>query len=336
MISGNLSSLEAYVSNKRNAFDVFIGSISFERRCLGAALNIIKSSNSIGNIYFLDYNYALPVTTHRNASRVMESRKKRVQLQGQNKKILLDLFQKNAEFPHMKIEDPIVDTIRCLEQFCNDKQIQINKAEQICIDISTFTKPLIFLLLRMLVVNFNKKRFFVVNTIPSKYTPSSLSFNIWGSEIMPAYSGFWNPSNRNVLIAILGFEGHKLSSIIEKWTFNEIIPIIGFPAFYPGLQDRALAANAHVLKKQQPLPAINYAPALDPFKTYRVIKDILDYYGQNYNIGLAPLGPKPMALAAALLAIERDLRVVYTFPQEYSYSYSHEIGESFLYEVELG
>lgn len=113
------------------------------------------------------------------------------------------------------------------------------------------------------------------------------------------------------------------------------MPLIGFPAFYPGLQDRTLLANANILKLRQPPPTTSFAPATDPFETYRTITTVLDRYYRNYNIALAPLGPKPMALGVALLAIQRNLRVVYTFPQEYSYSYSSEIGDSLLYEIKL-
>ena len=89
------------------------------------------------------------------------------------------------------------------------------------------------------------------------------------------------------------------------------------------------------LKKFGALSHIRHAPALDPFESYSVMKKILYTYHSDYNVALAPLGPKPMALASALLAIENQLRVVYTFPQEYSAAYSHEIGESYLYEVNL-
>lgn len=335
MISGNVYRLREYLNNNRNAFDLFIGSISFEKRCMGAGLKIKEASQNIRNIYFIDYMYLPLITAVRNADKIKSIRKKRIELQEENKKILNDLFSENAEFHSVKIEDPLSDIIRAVEKFFNEVQNQINEAKKICIDISTFTKPFFFLLIKMIVQNFNRKHFFVVNTIPSQYTPSSLSFNIWGAEIMPVFNGIWNPQNRNVLITVLGFEGHKLSSILEKWTFSEVIPIVSFPAFYPGLQDRAISANAEVLKRVNALQNLKYSPSLDPFESYGIIKSIFDYYYENYNVAIAPLGPKPMVLASLLLSIEHDLRVVYSFPQEYNPSYSQEIGASFLYEVEL-
>lgn len=334
MMSGNVVDFDEFLRTGQDPFDVFIGSISFEKRCLGAALKLRQFSKNPKYLHFIDYSYLLPIKTERNAGVINENREKRIELQKRNREDLLRSFPKCATFPS-KIEDPISHTIRLVESFCADKQVQIDTAQNICLDISTLTKPLIFLFLKAIVKNFNKKNFYVVNTIPSKYTPSLLSFNIWGSEIMPTFNGEWVPSNRNALVAILGFEGHKLSSILEKWTFTEIMPLVGFPAFYPGLQDRTLLANANILKLRQPRPTISFAPASDPFETYRTITTVLDRYSKNYNIALAPLGPKPMALAAALLAIERNLRVVYTFPQEYSYSYSSELGKTLLYEIKL-
>ena len=335
MMSGNVYKLEEYLNNEQDVFDLFIGSISFEKRCTGAGAKIKEASQNIKHIYFLDYEYLPPITALRNENLIKSIRKERVELQEVNKKILIDLFSKNIISHPMKIEDPISDIMRAVEKFSNDKQNQINEAERICIDISTFTKPFFFLLIKMIVQNFNKKHLFVVYTTPSKYTPSPLSFNIWGTEIMPAYNGIWSPPKRNVLIAVLGFEEHKLSGILEKWSFSEVNPIIGFPAFYPGLQDRALSANAELLKRVDALQNLKYSPSLDPFESYRIMQSIFNCYKGNYNVAVAPLGPKPIALSSSLLSIEHNLRVVYTFPQEYNPSYSEEIGESFLYEVKL-
>jgi len=334
MISGNLYSLEKYLSNNPAIFDLFIGSISFEKRCLGAAKLIKKASKSLKQLYFIDYLYLLNILSERQAVVITTDRKERIKQQAANKAILLRMYP-DAEFPSVRINSPLEDISNYVESFFNKEQVHINEAERICIDISTFTKPFFFLILKMLVENFKKKKLFIVNTIPSQYTPSPLSFNVWGAEIMPAYNGIWNPQNRNALIAVLGFEGNKLASILSKWSFTEIIPVIGFPAFYPGLQDRALSANVSTLKNLDALSNIKYAPAVNPFESYMIMKDILDNYPGGYNIALAPLGPKPMALASALLAIEYQLRIVYTFPQDYSSAYSHDIGESYLYEVNL-
>lgn len=334
MISGNTYRLEEYLRNNPDGLDLFIGSISFEKRCLGAARLIKNTSQNIQHMYFIDYLYLLNIISGRQADMIEKDREKRIKQQADNKDILANMYP-DAEFPSVRIDSPLTDISRFIESFFSAEQVHMNGAERICIDISTFTKPLFFLIVKMIVENFKKKQLFIVNTIPAQYTPAPLSFNIWGAEIMPAYNGIWNPQNRNALIAILGFEGNKLSSILGKWSFTEIIPIVGFPAFYPGLQDRALSANMSILKDIEALPNLQYAPALDPFQSYIVMKNILDNYPSSYNVAIAPLGPKPMALASALLAIKHQLRVVYTFPQEYSSAYSQEIGESYLYEVNL-
>lgn len=334
MISGNIYNLDDYLRNNLGIFDLFIGSISFEKRCLGAANIIGNTSQRVKRLYFIDYLYLLNILSKRQAAMIRKDREKRVEQQADNKVILVKMYP-DAEFPSVRINSPLTDISEFVESFFTKERSHINGAEMICIDISTFTKPFFFLILKMVVEIFKKKRFFIVNTIPSQYTPAPLSFNVWGAEIMPAYNGIWNPQNRDALIAVLGFEGNKLASILDKWAFAEISPIIGFPAFYPGLQDRALSANISALKNRNALSNIQYAPALNPFESYKVMKKILNNYHSGYNVALAPLGPKPMALASALLAIENQMRVVYTFPQDYSAAYSHEIGESYLYEVNL-
>jgi len=334
MIGGKTHRLQEYLRNSSSAFDVFIGSISFEKRCLGAAELMKNSSRNLKRLYFIDYLYLIKILSGRQAEMIKRDRKRRIEQQAANKAVLKQMYP-NAQFPSVRISAPLRDILNYVESFFATEQIHMNRAERICIDMSTFTKPFFFLIMKMVVEIFKKKRFFVINTIPSQYTPAPLSFNVWGAEIMPAYNGIWNPQNRNALIAVLGFEGNKLASILSKWSFTEISPIIGFPAFYPGLQDRTLSANIPALRNLDVLADMKYAPALDPFESYSVMKAIMDAYAGGYNIALAPLGPKPMALASALLAIENRLRVVYTFPQDYSAAYSQEIGESYLYEVNL-
>lgn len=335
MIQRNLYKLEEYLQRNQDAFDMFIGSVSFEKRCTGAYLKIKESLQDLENVYFLDYIYQPKITTARNLKLIEDTRQERIKLQKANKKVLIDLCGAGAISPVIMIEDPLTDITRAVENFANDKQNLLRQAQRICIDISTFTKPFFFLILKMIAQNFNKKHFFIVNTIPSTYSPSLLSFNIWGVEIMPAYNGIWDPQNRSVLIAILGFEGHKLLAILESGKFDEIIPLVGFPAYHPGLQDRALTANAQVLKRAGGILDPKYGPAFDPFETYKVLAGLFEDYSEGHNIAIAPLGPKPMCLAAAKLAIQHDLRILYAFPQEYSPSYSQEIGESFLYKVEM-
>jgi hypothetical protein len=334
MIGGNTHRLEGYLSDGSSAFDVFIGSISFEKRCLGAAALMRRSSQSPKRLYFIDYLYLTKILSGRQAEVIRRDRKRRIELQAANKAALKAMYP-NARFPSVRIRAPLTDISNYVESFFKTEQTHMNRAEAICIDVSTFTKPFLFLMLKMVVEVFKKRRLFIINTIPSQYTPAPLSFNVWGAEIMPAYNGIWNPQNRNALIAVLGFEGNKLASILGKWSFTEISPVIGFPAFHPGLQDRALSANIPILKSLDALPNMKYAPASDPFESYSVMKAILDTYAGGYNVAVAPLGPKPMALASALLAIENQLRVVYTFPQDYSAAYSQEIGESYLYELNL-
>jgi hypothetical protein len=335
MLSGHLYNLEDYFQKGHEVFDLFIGSVSFEKRCIGAISIMKKFAQQCPHVYVFDYKYLLPISSFRNETQILENRKVRLEQQEQNKYILASILEQNAQFINVEITNPFSDIHDFIGEFMHKEFKIIKDAERICIDISTLTKPFFFLIIKMILQNFNKKHIFVINTIPSKYSSSSLSFNIWGTEIMSSYNGIWKPQNRNALIAMLGFEGHKLRSILTKWDFPEVIPIIGFPAFHPGLQDRTLLANVDELKRTNAISKIKYAPALDPFQTYMMIEDILNKYSGNYNVAIAPLGPKPMALAAALLSIKYNLRIVYSFPQEYSPSYSTQIGESYLHEIEM-
>jgi hypothetical protein len=335
MISGKAYRLNEYITENRNYFDIYIGSVSFEKRCMGVATFIKKYPKIINKVHFLNYFYLPPFTSLRRGQDIKDNRLKRIKLQRANRLKILTLLNGRAVFASKLIRDPLIDIARSIIEFFNDVPIRPGGTERICLDITTFTKPFIFLIIKLLLEKYKIQKLYIINTLPSKYTPSSLSFNILGTELMPAFNGIWDSRKRQVLIAIMGFEGNKLANIIGKYGFSDVIPIVGFPAFYPGLQDRALMANAEILKRFAALQNMKYAPSLDPILSYEVLSQIYKCYNDGYNVAIAPLGPKPIVLASAFFAVEHNLRVVYTFPQEYSCEYSQDIGESFLYEVNL-
>ena len=331
---GNIYNLDEYLEGSGNLFDLFIGSVSFEDRCLDAAVKIKESSKIIKYIYFLDYFYLPNIPANENEDDIKKNRETRILQQNKNKTTLLSLFPDPAKFPQILIDNPLLDITKAIEKFFRDKADKIDESERICIDISTFTKPIIFLIMKTLIQKFRKKYFFVINTIPSSYPSSPLSFKIWRSEIMPTFNGTWKSQFKNVLIAIIGFEREKLSNIIDTWNFSKVIPIIGFPAYSPHLQLRSLEENASIIKSVKARGNIKYASSFDPFDSYKTMEEIIKNHN-NCNIAIAPMGPKPMAFASSLLALKNDLRVLYSFPQEYNPDYSKKAGDSYLYEISL-
>ena len=63
---------------------------------------------------------------------------------------------------------------------------------------------------------------------------------------------------------------------------------------------------------------LRFAPAYDPFETKHTLDEIYYECSNDYNISIAPLGSKPMALGAGFFALEHDdCRIIYPYPQEY-------------------
>lgn len=213
---------------------------------------------------------------------------------------------------------------------------------KIGIDISCFTKPYFYYLLKLLKERFQVSNLNVFYTEPRSYRFQKGLFGLFRTSIgpisvreIPGYPGQENRESKRKLIILLGFDSDLSNEITEDVSPNETIVVNGFPSYSPKFKDISLVANEKLLSVSS--IKVQYAKANNPFDVYNLLDSIKkESLVEGTFLNIAPLGTKPMALGACLFALHNpDVRVVYPLPDKYEDKYSDECWASWVYELPL-
>lgn len=238
------------------------------------------------------------------------------------------------------------------EVFCEIKnpsssleELEVNdfhSASNVGIDISCFTKPYFYYIIKLLKERFGVLRLSVFYTEPRSYLFPQGLFSLFHTstgplsvEEIPGYSGQEDRDSKRKLIILLGFDGDLSAEINEAVSPSETVVVNGFPSYSPKFKDISLIANERLVTDKSNIK-VEYARANNPFEVYNLLES-LKRRGENAAfINVAPLGTKPMALGACLFALHNpDVRVVYPIPEKYEDKYSDACWNSWRYELPL-
>lgn len=212
---------------------------------------------------------------------------------------------------------------------------------KIGIDISCFTKPYFYFIIKFLKEKFSIDNITVFYTEPKSYLFTQGLFNTFHTSSgplsileMPGFSGLESRGSKRKLIILLGFDGDLSKEINEDVSPNDTIVVNGFPSYTPKFKDISLIANEKLVSDKN--ITTRYARANNPFEVYNLLKSIKDADKGDFFINIAPLGTKPMALGACLFALHNpEVRIVYPLPEFYDNKYSDMSWSSWLYELPL-
>ena len=249
----------------------------------------------------------------------------------------LNDYQKYKNFLSQEIFCEIKNPSSCLDRFLEN---QFSKYSKIGIDISCFTKPYFYFIIRLLKERFKIYNIYVFYTEPKSYLFPNGLYNTFKTNSGPiavremyGYVGQEDRNSKRKLVILLGFDGDLSKEINEDVSPNDTIIVNGFPSYTPKCKDISLIANEKLvtnnnIKKQ-------YSRANNPFDTYNLLQSIKEAESNTF-INIAPLGSKPMALGACLFALHNpDVRIVYPFPENYEKKYTNQCWKSWVYEFPL-
>ena len=214
--------------------------------------------------------------------------------------------------------------------------------KKIVLDMSVMVKPYIFILLKYLISIKKIDEIYIIYTEPKSYHKTKLKmFSTSNSYFtkgtintgeIPSYSGIKDLNKRKALIILLGFEGERPLEVSNAIDPDITIPVNGFPAYRPEFKDGSIILNDELLKEPDVFNNLRYAPANDPFETKNVLEEIFSKYSNEYNISIAPLGTKPMALGSCFFALQHSMcRVIYPYPLQYNFKSSEGYGNTWVY-----
>lgn len=259
---------------------------------------------------------------------------------------LRDKSPKDELFTYKRLKLPNVHEISCdikdpgsslAELAKNDFQL----TDKIGIDISCFTKPYFYYLMKLLSERFSVATLTIYYTEPQSYLfPKGLfsKFQTSAGPLsiteIPGYSGQELRNSKRKLVILLGFDGDLSKEINEDVAPNETIVVNGFPSYVPKFKDISLIANEKLVSDLN--IKVQFARANNPFDVYNLLERIKIAGPIGSFINVAPLGTKPMALGACLFALHNpDVRVVYPVPEQYEDKYSTACWNSWTYELPL-
>ena len=221
---------------------------------------------------------------------------------------------------------------------------QFDATKAIAIDISCFTKPYFYFLIKLLRERFGVLKIDAYYTEPQSYSFEKGIFTAFHTSSgplsiieIPGYSGQEPRDAVRKLIILLGFDGDLSREINEDVSPGETVVVNGFPAYCQKFKDISLIANEKLVSDNN--IRVAYARANHPFEVYNLLaalkKESSAAQGETF-INIAPLGTKPMALGACLFALHNpEVRVVYPLPETYKEKYSDSCWSSWVYELPL-
>lgn len=244
--------------------------------------------------------------------------------------------------------DLVVDEVDCdindpgsILPFLEKFHRQILPGQTIALDISCFTKPFFFYIIKFLKERVTCQAVSVFYTEPATYIFSSGLYDSYQSTSgtlqiveVPGFTGHDTDTSSSLLVILLGFDGKLATVLATEIEPNEIILVNGFPSYLPVFKDISLINNERLVAGREN-PVVYYARANNPFEVYNLLEHLRGKY-LNAFLSIAALGTKPMALGACLFAaLNPDVRLVYPLPEKYSDITTDKCSTSWLYVLPL-
>lgn len=197
--------------------------------------------------------------------------------------------------------------------------------KKILIDITGMQHGVLFFLTKLLFTDLTPQLIFAAYTEPEKYVSGTsylgddfaLTEEILGLNSIPGFARR-DKGQEKVLIALLGFEGKRLKTLLDEIqpSPKKIIPVVGFPSYMPGWKTVALLSNSNILNSYDCFGEIQVCDAACPHETYKLLLHF-SKANEGKELIIAPLGTRPHALGAAMYAaLNSNCTLIYDFPVE--------------------
>lgn len=302
---------------ENNRDDIFIVCASFEERTT-AVVEKLDENYRVENSFIFKYD-----------------EKNRTNLRDKNCETLIKVLERYSESASPVFcnhHDPL-DGINKFQELCKIKDI-VFKNKNITIDITTFTKQYLLVLLKFIEVQ-KPKSVRLLYTEPEDYSikwEKPLSHGLIDIVSVPSYGGHFYSEKEILLILLLGYEGDRAYGIWERLAPHKTIILIGRPSFKDSWEGRIEEFNKKLISKLSK-DSIEYIPTLDPFTVGKSLDELINQFKQKFNIAISPLGPKPQVVGCYLSVRKyADVQVIYAIPKFHEEKYySKKVGRIWEY-----
>jgi hypothetical protein len=248
---------------------------------------------------------------------------------------------KELGFNTSRISCTVRNPSDCIKHYAKSK-LNFKNNHKIALDISCFTKPYFFSLIKYLKEECKLDSITIFYTEPMSYKFSRGLYNAYHSTSgslsvmeIPGFPGIETRPGKKILVVLLGFDGELASFITEVISPNEVVIVNGFPAYLPKFKDISLLNNDKLINYSDARRKTRYVRANNPFETFNLLED-LKMQEKDAIISIAPIGTKPMALGACMFAtMYQDIRIIYPYPEQYAAVTTDKCWHSWSYEIPL-
>lgn len=290
--------------------DLFICASSFEERCRKAPSRLPLSGYKTSNaIMFNYYGGRKQVLRLFNRTKILDY----LSLVTMNKRVI----QINCD----RVEP--LDGMEKFEDLIYEMNIKL-KDMAITVDISTFTKQYLLVLLRKIESLLKPKYVRVLYTEPGVYGRGDfkrLSFGVKNVVVVPEFVGKEVEGKKLLLVVFLGYEVHRTLAVIEKYEPDLLIAVVGRPPYYEGWDEFSIKTHQYLLSKPD---VLKYEmPAREPnIVRDKLIRILNDFHKDFPNMYISPTGTKLQTVGIyEFVRRYQTARIVYAIPKDYLESY---------------
>ena len=288
------SSLANSVSNP---IDLLITCASFEDRCLCASLVLPAQQVNSAIIFFVEEFSSF---SSENMSKL----------------------QSHFGDKGQKIPLPHNDPLRTADEIIDVITQNLSDHKNILVDISTFTRESLLVLIKALEKNKKpRQKFQIVYTGAVEYDSTNLSYNPIELRSVMGYMGEMKPARPLHLVIMLGFEYERAQQVIDSYEPDYIS--IGH-----GSRAESISLGSHELNVEFKKKLISIYTGsvvnefehslINPFDVEDMLAKIIDQK-TDHNTVVVPLNNKISTVGAALLAIKRpEIQICYTQMGKYN------------------
>lgn len=233
--------------------------------------------------------------------------------------------------------------LRChqIEEFIREYRIR-----SVILDATSLGVIELALLLKA-IRNIRKLKCSILYIEPGKYTQDDsnstslstreflLSMEMKGFKGIPTLTKPITMDESNSVVFFLGFEGYRLRYALEELN---IVPkqcslVFGVPSYKPGWEVDAFANNVKSISENDLSGRVYFCGADSPAAVLSRLKRVREMIGENDEITLIPIGPKPHAIGAILFYIQDcNSNFIYDHPIK-SKGRTADIGPAHLYRM---
>lgn len=314
-----INQIEENVTDK---IDIFICSSSFEERCLSIPQETVKLKIPSVLIYYIE-DLNDEITS--NATR------------------LKSLFGDSSQQIAISINNP-AQTLKRMSDALS-AVISEEKAQNFLMDITTFTHEGLLMIFRLLKLKMKKndKLFLCYNCAQDYSYNEPISDNKWLSKGIKSirsilgYPGLLDPSKKNHLVVLFGFEGERTRRLIDIYEYDLVS--LAF-----GSKDASINDIHQSINESRHEELLSFYPNAKKFDISLIdanqTKSQLIAYLKNfseYNTVIAPMNNKISSIGAGLAAMEKpETQLCYVTANQYNFEgYSKPSEDCYLFEVEF-